>query len=57
MFFIGDSCYYKAGKGKRKEKARVIGVTYSDKNFKYILEMKNDERVIENVSIIHLSTW
>ena len=57
MFFIGDSCYYRPGKGKRKVKARVIGVTYSDKNFKYILEMKNDERVIEGVSIIHLSTW
>lgn len=56
MFFIGDICFYKE-KGKRKEKARVIGVTYSDKNFKYIVEMKNDERVIENVSIIHLSTW
>ena len=57
MFFIGDSCYYRPEKGKRKAKAKVIGVTYSDKNFKYILEMKNDERVIENVSIIDLSTW
>ena len=55
MFFIGDSCYYKAGKGKRKVKAKVVGVTYSDKNFKYILEMKNDERVIENVSVTQLS--
>lgn len=54
MFFIGDSCYYKE-KGKRKVKAKVVGVTYSDKNFKYILEMKNDERVIENVSITQLS--
>ena len=56
MFFIGDSAYYKAGKGKRKEKVKVIGVTYIDKNWRYILETK-DERVIENVSIIHLSTW
>ena len=57
MFNINGWIYYRPVKGKRKEKARVIGVTYSDKNFKYILEMKNDERVIENVSIIHLSTW
>lgn len=57
MFNIGDFVYYKEGKGKRKERCKIIGVTYSDKNFKYILEMKNDERVIENVSIIHLSTW
>ena len=57
MFFIGDSCYYKPGRGIKKERCRIVGVTYSDKNFKYILEMKNDERVIENVSIIHLSTW
>ena len=56
MFFIGDSCYYKAGKGKRKVKARVIGVTYIDKNWRYILETK-DEKIIENVSIINLSTW
>lgn len=55
MFFIGDSCYYKEGKGKRKERCKVIGVTYLDKNFKYILEMKNDERVIENVSVTQLS--
>lgn len=54
MFFINDWCYYKE-KGKRKEKAKVIGVIYSDKNFKYILEMKNDERVIENVSVTQLS--
>ena len=57
MFFIGDSCYYKAGKGKRKEKVKIIGVTYIDKNYRFIVEMKNDERVIEYVSIIHLSTW
>ena len=57
MFNIGDFVYYKEGKGKRKERCKIIGVTYSDKNFKYTLEMKNDERVIENVSIIHLSTW
>lgn len=55
MFFIGDSCYYKAGKGKRKERCKIVGVIYSDKNFKYILEMKNDERVIENVSVTQLS--
>ena len=57
MFFIGDSCYYRPGKGKRKEKVKIIGVTYIDKNYRFIVEMKNDERVIENVSIIHLSTW
>ena len=56
MFFIGDSCYYKAGKGKRKVKAKVIGVTYDSTNFRYILETK-DEKIIENVSIIDLSTW
>ena len=55
MFFIGDSCYYKE-KGKRKEKVKVIGVTYVDKNFRYILETK-EEKIIEGVSIIHLSTW
>lgn len=54
MFFIGDSCYYKE-KGKRKVKAKVIGVTYSDKNFSYILELKRNERIIENVSITKLS--
>ena len=53
MFFIGDSCYYKE-KGKRKVKAKVIGITYDLTNFKYILEMKNDERVIENVSITQM---
>ena len=57
MFFIGDSCYYKAGKGKRKERCKVIGVTYVDKNWRYIVEMKNDEKIIENVSIINLSAW
>ena len=56
MFFFFFCCYYKAGKGKRKERCKVIGVTYIDKNWRYILETK-DERVIENVSIIHLSTW
>lgn len=55
MFFIGDNCYYKE-KGKRKEKCKVIGVTYSDKNYKYILETK-DEKIIEGVSIINLSRW
>ena len=53
MFFIGDNCFYKE-KGKRKEKAKVIGVTYDLTNFKYILET-NDERVIENVSVTQLS--
>ena len=57
MFFIGDNCYYKRGKGTKKERCKIIGVTYVDKNFRYILEMKKDERVIENVSIIYLSTW
>ena len=56
MFFIGDSCYYKAGKGIKKEKAKVIGVTYDSTNFRYILETK-DEKIIEGVSIINLSTW
>ena len=56
MFFIGDSCYYRPGKGKRKVKAKVIGVTYDSTNFRYILETK-DEKIIENVSIIELSTW
>lgn len=54
MFFIGDSCYYKAGKGKRKVKAKVIGVIYDLTNYRFILET-NDERVIENVSITKLS--
>lgn len=54
MFFIGDNCYYKE-KGKRKERCRVIGVIYDLTNFKYILEMKNDERVVENVSVTQLS--
>ena len=55
MFKINDWIYYRPEKGKRKEKAKVIGVTYDLTNFKYILEMKNDERVIENVSITQLS--
>lgn len=55
MFFIGDSCYYKAGKGKRKERCKIVGVTYYDKNFSYILELKRNERIIENVSITKLS--
>lgn len=55
MFFIGDNCYYKPGKGKRKERCKIVEVTYSDKNFKFILEMKKDERVIENVSVTQLS--
>lgn len=53
MFFIGDSCYYKE-KGKRKVKAKVIGVIYDLTNYRFILET-NDERVIENVSITKLS--
>lgn len=57
MFFIGDSCYYKAGKGIKKEKAKVIGVTYVDKNYRYILELKSNECIIENVSITKLSTY
>ena len=56
MFFIGDSCYYKAGKGKRKERCKIIGVTYSEKNYKYILELKSNERIIEDVSITKLSS-
>ena len=55
MFFIGDSCYYKEGRGIKKEKAKVIGVEYSDKSYKYILELKSNERIIENVSITKLS--
>ena len=55
MFFIGDNCYYKEGKGIKKEKAKVIGVIYSDKSYKYILELKSNERIIENVSITKLS--
>lgn len=55
MYFINDWCYYKPGKGIKKERCKIVGVTYSDKNFKYILEMKNDERVIENVSVTQLS--
>lgn len=54
MFFIGDSCYYKAGKGTKKIKCRVIGVIYDLTNYRFILET-NDERVIENVSITKLS--
>lgn len=54
MFNINDWIYYRPEKGKRKEKAKVIGVTYDLVNFKYILETK-DERVIENVSITQLS--
>ena len=57
MFFIGDICYYKAGKGKRKERCKVIGVTYVDKNYRYILELKSNECIIENVSITKLSTY
>ena len=55
MFNINDWIYYRPGKGK-KIKCKVIGVIYDLTNFRYILETK-DERVIENVSIIDLSTW
>ena len=55
MFFINDWIYYRPKKGTKKIKCRVIGVTYDLTNFKYILEMKNDERVIENVSVTQLS--
>ena len=57
MFFIGDICFYKPGKGIKKEKAKVIGVTYVDKNYRYILELKSNECIIENVSITKLSTY
>ena len=57
MFFIGDSCYDKAGKGKRKERCKIIGVTYVDKNYRYIVELKSNECIIENVSITKLSTY
>ena len=56
MFNINDWIYYRPKKGTKKIKAKVIGVTYDSTNFRYILET-NDERVIENVSIINLSTW
>lgn len=55
MFFINDWCYYKPGKGIKKERAKVIGVTYVDKSYKYILELKSNEKVIENVSITKMS--
>ena len=56
MFNINDWIYYRPKKGTKKIKARVIGVVYDLVNFRYILETK-DEKIIENVSIIHLSTW
>ena len=55
MFKINDWIYYRPEKGKRKERCKIIGVTYSDKNFSYILELKRNERIIENVSITQLS--
>ena len=33
MFCIGDVVYYKASKGARKERCKVIGVEYHDKSF------------------------
>lgn len=56
MYFINDWCYYKPGKGVKKEKAKIVGVTYSEKNYKYILELKSNERIIEDVSITKLSS-
>lgn len=54
MFFINDWCYYKE-KGKRKERCKIVGVTYDLTNFKYTLELKSNERIIENVSVTQLS--
>ena len=56
MFNINDWIYYRPEKGTKKIKCKVIGVIYDLTNFRYILETK-DEKIIENVSIIHLSTW
>lgn len=56
MFNINDWIYYRPGKGKRKERCKIIGVTYDLVNFRYILETKY-EKIIEGVSIIDLSTW
>ena len=56
MFNINDWVYYRQKKGTKKIKAKIVGVTYDSTNFRYILETK-DEKIIENVSIINLSTW
>ena len=56
MFNINDWIYYRPKKGTKKIKCKVIGVIYDLTNFRYILETK-DEKIIENVSIINLSTW
>ena len=55
MFFIGDMCYYKERKGIKKERAKVIGVEFDGSNYKYIVELKNNEKVIEGVSITKMS--
>ena len=56
MFNINDWIYYRPKKGTKKIKAKVTGVEFDGTNYRYILETK-DEKIIENVSIIHLSTW
>ena len=57
MFCIGDVVYYKASKGARKERCKVIGVENHDKSFKYILEKKYDESIIENATIYQMSYY
>ena len=56
MFNINDWIYYRPKKGTKKIKAKVTGVEFDGTNYRYIIKTK-DEKVIENVSIIHLSTW
>lgn len=57
MFFINDIVYYKEGKGKRKERCKIIGVEYFDRSFKYTLERKYDEKIIEGVTIYQMSNY
>ena len=57
MFNIGDFVYYKEGKGKRKERCKIVGVEYFDRSFKYILERKKEEKIIEGVTIYQMSNY
>ena len=49
MFFINDIVYYKASKGAKKVRAKIIGVLYDDRSIKYIVETKQEEQFYANL--------
>ena len=49
MYLINDIVYYKASKGAKKVRAKIIGVLYDDRSIKYIVETKQEEQFYANL--------